>query len=69
MRTKKSGKQQFMSGLLQFLWAELKTMNMTKLKSLYKIVVGYISMKYFAPKKIEARKPSRDIETSYRVNH
>lgn len=69
MRTKKSGKQQFMSGLLQFMWAELKTMNMIKLKSLYKIAVGYISMKYSAPKRIEKRKPSRDIETTYRVNH
>ncbi len=69
MRTKKSGKEQFFSGLVEFAWAELKTMNMAKLKGLYKIAVGYISMKYFGPRRIEKRKVSRDIETTYRVNH
>ncbi|MBA2405491.1 MAG: hypothetical protein H0V66_12015 [Bdellovibrionales bacterium] len=52
MRNKSSGKQKFFSGILQFLWAELKTLNRNKIRSLFKIGVGYLTMKYFAPKKL-----------------
>lgn len=68
MQLKKSGKHQMMSGIMQLMWAELKTMNMYKLKSLYKIASGYIAMKYFGPKKITKRKDRRDVETSFRVS-
>jgi len=56
MQTKPSGRRKFLTGIFQFLWAELKTMNRVKLKCLYKIGVGYVRMKYFGPKKIEKKK-------------
>ncbi len=49
MQKTKTGKQQFRSGILKFAWAELKTMNFTKIKGLYLIGIGYIKMKYFTP--------------------
>lgn len=71
MTTKSSGKTKFFIGILQFAWAELKTMNMAKLKSLYKIGTGYVRMKYFGPKKIEKPKTERrrEIEeAAYRLS-
>ncbi len=72
MQTKSSsGRSKFMTGIVQFLWAELKTMNMAKLKSLYKIATGYVRMKYFGPKKIAKHKPDRrrEIEeAAYRLS-
>lgn len=58
MQKTKTGKQQFRSGILKFAWAELKTMNMTKIKGMYLIAVGYLKMKYFSPhpKRIEQQK-------------
>ncbi len=67
MRSKKSGKHLMISGVLEFMWAELKTMNMIKLRGMYKIARGYIRMKYFAPRKIEKRNDRRDIEATYRI--
>lgn len=57
-KKKKSGKRQMMGGVFRFAWAELKTMNMVKIKSLYQIGLGYLKMKYFTPappKQIERR--------------
>lgn len=55
MQKSQTGKQQFRSGILKFAWAELKTMNFTKIKGMYLIALGYIKMKYFSPgpKRIE----------------
>ena len=55
MQKTQTGKQQFRSGILKFAWAELKTMNLTKMKGMYLIALGYIKMKYFSPgpKRIE----------------
>lgn len=49
MRKKKSGRRQMMGGVFKFAWAEVKTMNLTKIKSLYHIGLGYLRMKYFTP--------------------
>ena len=45
-----SGKARLIKGSLLYLWEEMKTMNMTKFKALYRIGTGYIKMKLFAPK-------------------
>lgn len=50
MQKTKTGKQQFRSGILKFAWAEIKTMNLIKIKGLYLIGIGYIKMKYFSPR-------------------
>jgi hypothetical protein len=74
MQTKTSGKRNFYVGIFQFLWAELKTMNVAKIKSIYKIGIGYIRMKYFPPKKrnkqLEVEKEKQKLlrETSYRLS-
>ena len=74
MQTKTSGKRNFYAGIFQFLWAELKTMNAAKIKSMYKIGIGYIRMKYFSPKKrnkkLEMQKEKQKLlrETSYRLS-
>lgn len=71
MTTKTSGRTKFMTGIVQFAWAELKTMNVAKIKSLYKIGVGYVRMKYFGPKKVEKQKPVRRREleeAAYRLS-
>lgn len=75
MQTKPSGRQRFLTGIFQFLWAELKTMNWAKIKSLFKITIGYIRMKYFKPKKqikkleLEKKEQQRLLrETSYRLS-
>ena len=68
---KSSGKIKFITGISQFLWAELKTMNTAKLKSLYKIGTGYITMKFFTPKKVVHQKPVRNREleeAAYRLS-
>ena len=67
MPSNKSGKHQMITGAMELFWHELKTMNMMKMKSLYKIARGYIRMKYFAPKRIEKRRERRDIEATYRI--
>ena len=64
MTKKESGKSRLIKGSLLYLWEELKTMNMVKMKALYRIGSGYVKMKFFAPKKskTEPRKieaPSR----------
>lgn len=70
----KSSKKQFIIGILQFAWAELKTMNWVKLKILFKITVAYILMKYFKRKKtdknLELKKLEQNLlrETSYRLS-
>lgn len=48
---KSSGKIRFITGIVQFLWAEFKTMNMAKLRGLYKIAAGYLTMRFSQPKK------------------
>jgi hypothetical protein len=53
---KESARVKFAFGVLRLLWEELKTLNRVKIKSLYKIAVGYIRMKYFKPKKIPKKK-------------
>ena len=68
MVPKKSGRQQLMSGIMELMWTELKSMNLVKLKIYYKIAVGYITMKYFGPKKIAKRSDRSDIETTYRIS-
>jgi len=68
MAPKNSGKQQMMSGIMQLMWAEIKTMNLVKIKIYYKIAVGYITMKYFGPKKIAKQSDQKDIETTYRIS-
>lgn len=60
MRKNQTPKSKFFSGVLQFAWAEIKTMNMIKIKSLYKIAVGYFLMK---------RNEKRRMETSYKLTH
>lgn len=51
-----SGRVKFVFGVLRLLWEELKTLNWVKIKSLYKITVSYIRMKYFKPKRISHKK-------------
>ena len=63
MQKTKTGKQQFRSGIIKFAWAELKTMNLTKIKGLYLIGLGYIKMKYFTPH------PPKRIEQQPRIAH
>jgi hypothetical protein len=53
---KESGRTKFALGVLRLLWEELKTLNWVKIKSLYKIAVGYIRMKYLKPKRIPKKK-------------
>jgi len=45
-QTKISGKSLLRSGALQFIWAEIKTLNKVKFKALWKIIKGYVRMKY-----------------------
>jgi len=66
MQTKPTGRQKFLTGIFQFLWAELKTMNGIKIKSLYKIGVGYLRMKHSKPPKKNTKKILR--ETSYHLS-
>ncbi|WP_408096277.1 hypothetical protein ACJVC5_14655 [Peredibacter sp. HCB2-198] len=40
-----SGKSRMIKGSLLYLWEEMKTMNMTKFKALYRIGTGYLRMK------------------------
>ncbi|WPU63227.1 hypothetical protein [Peredibacter starrii] len=40
-----SGKSRMIKGSLLYLWEEMKTMNMTKFKALYRIGSGYLRMK------------------------
>lgn len=70
-KKKSSGKITMIKGILQFLWAELRTMNMAKIKGLYKIASGYIAMKYFKPKRLPHHKPVRNREleeAAYRLS-
>lgn len=46
-----SGKSRLIKGSLLYAWEELKTMNMTKMKALYRIGTGYLKMKFFGPGK------------------
>ena len=74
MQSKPSGKRNFYTGIFQFLWAELKTMNVVKIRSMYKIGVSYIRMKYFPPEKgnkqleVQKDKQKQLRETSYRLS-
>lgn len=54
MQKQQSGKQQFWSGFFQLAWAELKTMNVPKIKSLYKMAVGYFLMRRSEKKRLES---------------
>lgn len=40
-----SGKVDFLRGTFKFLWEELKTMNMPKIKALSKMTKGYFKIK------------------------
>lgn len=40
-----SGKSRLIKGGLLYAWEELKTMNVTKFKALYRIGTGYLKMK------------------------
>lgn len=44
-KRKESGKSRLIKGSLLYLWEELKTMNVTKFKALYRIGTGYLRMK------------------------
>lgn len=46
-----SGKSRLIKGSLLYLWEELKTMNMVKLKALGRIATGYFRMKFSEKKK------------------
>lgn len=73
MGTRRSGRQKFLTGVIQLLWEELKTINRVKIKSLYKIAVGYVGMKYFKKtkpnKRLQIEKENQRLlrETSYRL--
>ena len=57
-----SGKARLIKGSLLYLWEEIKTLNMTKFKALYRIGTGYLKMKLFPSKpkqkQIEQRTPN-----------
>lgn len=58
-----SGKSRMIKGSLLYAWEELKTMNMTKFKALYRIGTGYVKMKLFGPRK--KRPAPREIENAH----
>lgn len=72
MSKSSSSKMKMATGILQFAWAELKTMNMAKVKGLYKIVVGYLGMRFFGPKKTTSQQKNIQRkefqETAYRLS-
>jgi hypothetical protein len=41
-----SGKVRLIKGSLLYFWEEVKTMNMRKLKALFRIFSGYLRMKF-----------------------
>lgn len=51
-----SGKARLIKGSLLYLWEEIKTMNMTKLKALSRILSGYFKMKFYKNRKIANRR-------------
>lgn len=54
MRTQ-SGGQKFLTGIVQFLWSELRTLSFRKIKSYYNITVGFLLMKYFKRQKMKQK--------------
>lgn len=48
----KSGKSRLIQGGLVYLWEELKTMNWIKFKALYRILSGYLIMRYRDSRKV-----------------
>jgi hypothetical protein len=44
-KKKESGRMKFYKGVFSLSWAELKTMNFEKIRSLMKVAVGYFFMK------------------------
>lgn len=60
-----SGKSRLIKGSLLYLWEELKTMNMTKFKALYRIGTGYIRMKFFTKSKEKKRIEHHDVNRGY----
>lgn len=45
-RDHESGKVRVIKGSLLYFWEELKTLNMRKLKALFRIISGYLKMKF-----------------------
>lgn len=41
-----SGKVRLIKGSLLYFWEEIKTMNLRKLKALFRILSGYLKMKF-----------------------
>ena len=70
-RRKKSPKYQLMTGIASFTWAELKTMNWTKIKSLWQIIAAKIRMKFAGSARInksEMTKQQMLRETTFRLS-
>ncbi len=51
-----SGKARLIKGSLLFLWEELKTMNRTKLRAIFRILSGYLGMKHQKNKQLTHRR-------------
>lgn len=57
MNKNETGKMRVIKASLLYLWEEIKTMNLTKLKALTRILTGYIKMKFLDhPQKSNTRK-------------
>jgi hypothetical protein len=47
-----SGKSKLIKGSLLYLWEDIKTLNRVKLRALYKIMTGYLIMRFRDQKKL-----------------
>lgn len=63
-KVKQSGRLKFLRGLFQFLWEEIKTINVAKLRGLYKILTGYVAMKLARRRKRLTSAQSQNLRVS-----
>jgi hypothetical protein len=45
-KTSETGKSRLLKGSLSYFWEELKTLNRAKLRALWKILSGYVRLKW-----------------------